>query len=141
MLATAFAGCLRSEARAIPGDTEAEPAATFKAGHGIRLSAEAAEFVGLATAEVEAREESGSMAALGVPAAAVLRTARGAFVFVKNGAWFVRAPVAAGPDRGGWCAVGEGLYEGDIVVTSGVEELWVAEIQAVNGGVSCTDGH
>jgi hypothetical protein len=35
----------------------------------------------------------------------------------------------------------DGLYEGDTIVVKGVRGLSLAEIQALNGGVGCADGH
>jgi len=70
-----------------------------------------------------------------------LRTVRGEFVFVANGGWYLRTPVQTGAAAGGWVEIRDGLYEGDTVVAQGSRALWLAEIQAVNGGVSCTHGH
>jgi len=109
-----------------------EAAATYKAGFGVQLSPEAARFVDLAVGDVEAR---------GIPASALLRTIKGDFVFVANGDWFLRTPVTLGVRDGDWIEVRDGLYEGDRVVVRGVRALWLAELQAVNGGVGCADGH
>ena len=35
----------------------------------------------------------------------------------------------------------DGLYEGDTIVVKGTRALSLAEIQALNGGVGCADGH
>ena len=35
----------------------------------------------------------------------------------------------------------EGLYAGDQIVTSPVNTLWMAELQILRGGKSCTCGH
>lgn len=122
-------GC--SYSRADAPAHEPVPAAIYKAGHGLQLSPAAREFAGITTAEFDGR----------LPAAALLRTARGDFVFVVNGDWFLRTPVTVAAGNGPTYTLTNGLYEGDIVVTQGGSSLWLAEIQAVNGGVGCTDGH
>jgi hypothetical protein len=91
--------------------------------------------VGIATADFATR----------LPTAAVLRTVKGDFVYVANGPWFLRTPVTLGaadsPSAPNSFALKEGLYEGDTIVTHGVRALWLAELQATNGGVGCADGH
>ena len=76
-----------------------------------------------------------------LPAAALLRTVKGDFVFVANGDWYLRTPVQIGAAHGDWLEVTGGLYEGDTVVTQGANALWLAELSATNGGVGCADGH
>lgn len=120
-------GCADSRANA-PA-TEPVPASTYKAGHGVRLTPAAAQFAGLATAEF-----TGTL-----PPAALLRTAKGDFVYVANGDWFLRTPVRVATAPGGGLRVDDGLYEGDVLVTAGVRMLWLAELQAINGGVGCAD--
>jgi hypothetical protein len=135
-----LAGCGRSSAHAVAAP-EPAPAATFKSGRGLQLSPAAVAFIGLQSAEVGARDFGALKGAAAVPVDALLRTAKGDFVWVGNGGWFLRTPVKLGPAEGGWVAVAEGLYEGDTVVIAGARALWLAEIQAVNGGVGCADGH
>ncbi len=125
------AGCSDSHARTAAPPPAAPPAATYKAGHGIQLSAAARAFAQVATTGFDGR----------LPVSALLRTARGNFVFVDNGGWFLRTPVTVATDDGLTFTLKDGLYEGDIVVTHGVSALWLAELQAVNGGVGCADGH
>jgi len=128
----AFSGCTESHASAGHDHaSEPAPAATFKAGRGLRLSEPALAFAGVVTAEFTGR----------LPAAALLRTARGDFVYVANDGWLLRTPVKLGPGNGVSFEVGEGLYEGDVIAVGGAQALWLAEIQAVNGGVGCADGH
>lgn len=115
-------------------------AATYKAGFGLRLNEAAARFAGLRIGEVET-QQTGERAVASVPRDAVLRTVRGAFVYVENGGWLLRSPVRLGAEGPGWTEVADGLYEGDRIATSGVEALWLAEIAAINGGVGCADGH
>ena len=133
-----LAGCSRA-----PADTRntAETAATYKAGYGIRLNEQAAAFAGIELGEAESRDLPGVMGATVVPQSALLRTVRGAFVYVENGEWLLRSPVRTGVEASGHIEVIEGLYEGDRIATSGVKALWLAEISAVNGGVGCADGH
>jgi hypothetical protein len=123
-------GCDSAQAASL-GAQPAAPAATYKAGHGLRLSPAARDFAELTSAEFDGR----------LPVAALLRTARGDFVFVANGDWFLRTPVTVAAGNGLTYTLKDGLYEGDIVVTRGVSALWLAELSAVNGGVGCADGH
>jgi multidrug efflux pump subunit AcrA (membrane-fusion protein) len=123
------------------GSSIAVPAVIYKAGHGLQLGPAAADFIGLATAEVASRDLPGVSGVPTVPESAVLRTVRGEFVFVANGGWFLRTPVRTGRTADGCVEILDGLYDGDTVVEHGTRYLWLAEIQAVNGGVSCTDGH
>ncbi len=147
LLAAAWlAGCgsrpdSSAQADAAGHRAEPPPAVVFKAGRGLQLSATSAEFIGLATAEVTTRDLPGARGATAIPNTALLRTVRGDFVFVSNGGWLLRTPVVVGAADSGWSEVKDGLYEGDTVVALGTRALWLAEIQAVNGGVSCTHGH
>jgi hypothetical protein len=86
-------------------------------------------------------EFAGAAGAAAIPTDALLRTIKGDFVYVANGDWFLRTPVIPGPTNATHVAIKEGLYEGDRIVARGVRALWLAEIQAVNGGVACADGH
>lgn len=124
-------GCARSQAADTDGKPAATPAATYKAGHGLKLSAAARAFAGVDTAEFSGR----------LPASALLRTARGDFVYVDNDGWLLRTPVRLGPGDGATFAISDGLYEGDFIAVRGAQSLWLAELQAVNGGVGCADGH
>ena len=121
--------------------SEPAPAVVFKAGRGLQLSPSAGQFIALATTEIAARDLPGAAGVPAVPAAALLRTVRGEFVFVANGGWYLRTPVRTGVAAAGWVEIQDGLYEGDTVVSHGTKALWLAEIQAVNGGVSCSAGH
>ena len=122
-------GCSDSHAQARAA--EPAPAATYKAGHGLQLSPSAARFAGIATAEFTGR----------LPADALLRTIKGDFVYVVNGEWLLRTPVTVQGDTATGFTVTAGLYEGDRIATHGVRALWLAELQAINGGVGCADGH
>jgi multidrug efflux pump subunit AcrA (membrane-fusion protein) len=136
LLAAALTGCSPTHAEDDHHHAEAATAAHYKEGHGVQLSPGAAAFVGLATAEVGAARTVPV-----IPAAALLRTVKGDFVYVANGNWYLRTPVTAGAAHGDRIEIRDGLYEGDVVVSAGVEALWLAELQAVNGGVGCADGH
>jgi hypothetical protein len=141
-LATFATGCSRTAAHSpLVAAPEPTPAAIFKAGRGLQLSPTGAAFIGLKTDAVTARDFGAARGVAAIPADALLRTAKGDFVFVANGGWFLRSPVKVGAREGAWLGVPEGLYEGDTVVVQGVRALWLAEIQAVNGGVGCADGH
>lgn len=123
------AGC--SDSRAQPTTPKPVAASTYKAGHGVQLSPVSAQFAALVTAEFTGR----------LPADALLRTAKGDFVYVVNGPWLLRTPVTVQGDHLAGFTVSDGLYAGDVIATRGVRVLWLAELQAINGGVGCADGH
>ncbi|MCC5021579.1 MAG: hypothetical protein J6386_01620 [Candidatus Synoicihabitans palmerolidicus] len=112
-------------------------ACTYKAGHGVHLSAAARDFAGLTTSSVAPHQAADTA----VPREAVLNTTTGPIVYVANGDAFLRTSVTVEPLTATHVAINDGLYEGDIVVVNGVLTLALAEIQAVNGGVGCADGH
>jgi multidrug efflux pump subunit AcrA (membrane-fusion protein) len=140
LLMAGLNGCNRSAAETGEAHVNAAQAAHYKAGHGLQLTPAAARFIGLDTAEV-GTQEIGTGSVTAVPAAALLRTVKGDFVFVANGDWYLRTPVQIGAARGDWLEVTGGLYEGDTIVTQGANALWLAELSATNGGVGCADGH
>ena len=137
----AFSGCNRSSAETVSVTLATKPAAHYKAGHGLQLTPTASQFIGLKTGEVGSRDIGETKSGAAVPAAALLRTVKGDFVYVSNGGWLLRTPVKIGTTDGAWFEVKDGLYEGDSIVTHGTQALWMAELQAVNGGVGCADGH
>lgn len=137
----AVSGCNRASAETTSAAPEAKPAAHYKAGHGLQFTPTASEFIGLKTGEVGSRDVGEAKSVAAVPAAALLRTVKGDFVYVANGGWMLRTPVTIGANDGAWFEVKDGLYEGDSIVTHGTQALWMAELQAVNGGVGCADGH
>jgi hypothetical protein len=137
----AFSGCNRSSAETVSAIPETKPAAHYKAGHGLQLTPIASEFIGLKTGEVGSRDIGETKSVPAVPIAALLRTVKGDFVYVSNGGWLLRTQVKIGSNDGAWFEVKDGLYEGDSIVTHGTQALWMAELQAVNGGVGCADGH
>lgn len=129
------------EARAENKTPEPTPAAVYKAGHGIQFSSVAAQIVGLSTGAVGSRDVATAKNVAAIPADALLRTVKGDFVYVSNGGWYLRTPVTIGANADGHYEIKDGLYEGDTIVTRGTRALWLAELQAVNGGVGCADGH
>jgi hypothetical protein len=139
-LAFVLSGCGESHATT-SNQVEPNPAATYKAGHGVQLTETAREFVGLQTGEVAAHVFAGAAEAPAIPSDALLRTVRGDFVYVANGDWFLRTPVTTGAADTTHIEIKDGLYEGDTIVVKGVRGLSLAEIQALNGGVGCADGH
>jgi hypothetical protein len=76
-----------------------------------------------------------------VPRSALLKTAEGWFVYTVNEEFYLRTPVQVGAMTDDVAEVTEGLYAGDQIVTSPVETLWMAELQILRGGKSCTCGH
>lgn len=138
-LSFALSGCGESHASV----TAPEPvhASIYKAGHGVQLTKTARAFVGLETGEVASRAFAGAAEVTAIPVDALLRTIKGDFVYVANGDWFLRAPVVIGATDVSHVEIKDGLYEGDTIVVKGVRGLSLAEIQALNGGVGCADGH
>jgi hypothetical protein len=71
---------------------------------------------------------------LTVPRSAVLDAASGTFVYVVNGEHYLRTPVKVGAKSREFVEITDGLYSGDIVVASPVEQLWLAELRLTKGG-------
>lgn len=143
-LASSFAlllsGCGDSQASTVPASAPT-PASTYKAGHGVQLTERGRLFIGLKTGEVSSHAFAPGSEAPAIPTAALLRTIKGDFVYVANGEWFLRTPVTIGATDSTHVEIKDGLYEGDTIVVQGVKGLSLAEIQALNGGVGCADGH
>jgi uncharacterized protein YceK len=114
----------------------APKAAEFKKGQGLLLTAEATQFIGLRAAETQTKG-----AAVRIPISAVVDTAEGQQVFVRNGQRWLRTAVRLGAASGELVEVADGLLEGDVVAVAGGWYLWMAELQAIKGGVGCADGH
>ena len=76
-----------------------------------------------------------------VPKSALLTTAEGIFIYAKNDQFFLRTPVKVGARNNDLVEITDGLYAGDEIVTSAVMSLWLAELQVLRGGKSCTCGH
>jgi len=111
---------------------------SFRAGRGITLNEAAKVAVGL---EVETVETSGNESALFITESALVETVRGDFVYTLNGAAYVRVAVKTGTRADGRVEIIDGLLEGDELVVGGAYDLWMIELQAVNGGRGCADGH
>lgn len=71
---------------------------------------------------------------LSIPLSAVLETAGGGFVFVKNDEFLLRKAVRTGSASADWIEIAEGLRDGDTVVTHPVETLYLIELRATKGG-------
>lgn len=135
LVVAVLVGCGKSA----PGEGLAQPAlkaAEFKKGQGLVLTPEAAEFIGLRSAEVQAKG-----AAVRTPRSAVVETSEGKHVFVRNGQRWLRTAVQLGAVSDGFVEVTDGLLEGDVIAVAGGNYLWLAELQAIKGGVGCADGH
>lgn len=71
---------------------------------------------------------------LTVPSAALLEAASGTFVYRFENEHFQREAVAVGLRSPEKAEVEKGLRAGDLVVTSGVEQLWLIELKLTKGG-------
>lgn len=71
---------------------------------------------------------------LTVPRSALLDSAAGLFVYVVNGEFYLRTPVKVGARSADFIEITDGLYAGDSVVASPVEQLWLAELRLTKGG-------
>ena len=76
-----------------------------------------------------------------IPISALLTTAEGSFVYAENDEYFLRTPVQVGAVNENHVEIIDGLYTGDVVVTTPVMSLWLAELQILRGGKACTCGH
>jgi hypothetical protein len=77
--------------------------------------------------------------AVAVPISAILRTVEGTFIYTVSGDRFIRTPVTLGLSDGEFVETLDGLYTGDQVVVEAVKTLWMAELQSIRGGKSCSD--
>ncbi|OYW74858.1 MAG: hypothetical protein B7Z37_15975 [Verrucomicrobia bacterium 12-59-8] len=76
-----------------------------------------------------------------IPRSALLKTAEGTFAYTINGPSYLRTPVKTGAMNEDLVEITDGLYAGDEIVTTPVMQLWLAELQVLRGGKSCTCGH
>ena len=137
LVAVVLIGCDKAgSAQVAEGHAHPPKAAEFKKGQGLLLTPDAAEFIGLRKAEAQAKADR-----VLVPVDALLRNSEGAFVFVQNGQRWLRTEVKPGVESDGSIQVADGLLEGDVIAIAGVGGLWLAELQAIKGGVGCADGH
>ncbi|MBL9219391.1 MAG: hypothetical protein JNG82_12935 [Opitutaceae bacterium] len=72
--------------------------------------------------------------ALAVPRSAILDAATGTFVYVVNGENYLRTPVKIDARSGDFVEITDGLYAGDVVVTTPVNQLWLSELRLTKGG-------
>lgn len=72
--------------------------------------------------------------ALAVPSSAILDGATGTFVYVVNGEFYLRTAVKTGARSADFVEVTDGLYAGDVVVTTPVNQLWLSELRLTKGG-------
>lgn len=131
------AGCDRSKAESREQDVV--PAAVYKANRGLQFSPTATRLFEIKTGEVTSHNVATAKSVPAIPVDALLRTVKGDFVYVVNGSWYLRTPVMAGVTDRDWSEVKEGLYEGDKIVVHGTRALWLAELQAINGGADDDD--
>ena len=83
---------------------------------------------------VEVRLASEPQSGLSVPIASVLDAATGTFVYVLNGEYYLRTAVKTGVRSGEFIEISDGLYPGDVVVATAVEQLWLTELRVTKGG-------
>lgn len=76
-----------------------------------------------------------------VPRSALLQTAEGDFVYAVNDGFYLRTAVKVGAANEQFVELTEGVYVGDEIVVAPVQSLWMAELQLLRGGKSCTCGH
>ena len=69
-----------------------------------------------------------------VPERAVLRSVGGTFVYVENSGALLRTPVKVGVSDGEYTEITDGLYSGDTVAVTAVEQLWLTELRLTKGG-------
>ena len=69
-----------------------------------------------------------------MPRSALLKAATGNFAYVKNGDRFLRTEVVTGAFNDTVIEILEGVYPGDVVASSGVEDLWLIELRFTKGG-------
>ena len=69
-----------------------------------------------------------------IPKSALLRTSEGTFAYTVNGDAYLRTSVKIGAEADGWVEVTDGLLDGDQVVTTPAETLWLIELRATKGG-------
>ncbi len=76
-----------------------------------------------------------------IPESAVLKTAKGDFAYAANRKYFFRTPVKVEGIANGQALISDGVYEGDVVASRGVSQLYQIELQVINGGQGCAHGH
>ncbi len=76
-----------------------------------------------------------------IPRGALLTTAKGSFAYASNNEYFFRTPVKVVGNTDEHALISDGLFEGDIVASNGVQQLYLIELQTINGGKGCAGGH
>ena len=76
-----------------------------------------------------------------IPSSAVVKSAEGTFVYVDNAGWTIRTEVELGAEDGEMVEVVDGIYTGDLVVTSPVMTLWMTELQLLKSGRAWSCAH
>lgn len=71
------------------------------------------------------------------PKGAVLHSADGDFAYVVSGDHLLRTPVKTGAEDDAFIEITDGLYPGDIIATTPVEQLRLIELRIVKGGAGC----
>lgn len=71
---------------------------------------------------------------LTVPRSAVLEGASSTFVYVVNSGAYLRTPVKVGARSADFIEITDGLYAGDVVVVTPVDQLWLSELRLTKGG-------
>lgn len=71
---------------------------------------------------------------LTVPRSAVLEGAASTFVYVVNSGAYLRTPVTIGARSADFIEITDGLYAGDVVVVTPVDQLWLSELRLTKGG-------
>lgn len=71
---------------------------------------------------------------LTIPRSALLDSATGLFVYVVNGEFYLRTAVKVGARSAEFIEITDGLYAGDSVVVTPVEQLWLIELRLTKGG-------
>lgn len=75
-----------------------------------------------------------SSSVLTVPRSAILDSATGTFVYLVKGDAYLRTPVTVGAQTADLAEITTGLRGGDVVVTTPVDQLWLAELRLTKGG-------
>jgi multidrug efflux pump subunit AcrA (membrane-fusion protein) len=91
----------------------------------------------IGTFAVAVFKQEASRPMLAVPRAALLRAGEGDFVYAKNGRSLLRLPVKVAAADAEWAAVSGEIQPGDVVVSKGVEALWLTELALTQAG-GCT---
>jgi multidrug efflux pump subunit AcrA (membrane-fusion protein) len=88
-----------------------------------------------------AADPAGAQEVVSIPESAVLQTAKGTFAYAANQQYFFRTPIEVVGNSQGQALIAEGLFEGDVIASAGVQQLYQIELQVINGGQGCAHGH